>query len=242
METRRPDPNAFDAVTFDVYGTILNWEPEIAAFFSDWGNARGLSSDELLKLYDRLRRPLQEVRPALAYPDILTGTYDALANELEQEADDEARVAFRGSAGRHAPFADSRPALERLRAMGFRLAALSNVDEASFARVTQSAGLKFDIQVTAERVGAYKPDHAHFHTALSDLAAAGIPQDRVLHVAQSRRADIVPANALGLTSVWIDRPGHVFGRSGNGAESARPDFTFSSLEDLVTVLEEGVQP
>ena len=74
-------------------------------------------------------------------------------------------------------------------------------------------------------------------TALSDLLALGLPRERVLHVAQSRRADIVPANRIGLSCVWVDRPGHMFGRAGRGAEDARPDWEVSSLADLVDRLE-----
>jgi 2-haloacid dehalogenase len=90
--------------------------------------------------------------------------------------------------------------------------------------------------VTAERVGAYKPDRPHFETALADLAAMNIPPERVLHVGQSLRADIVPANNLGLASVWINRPGKLLGLSGERADEARPGLTVSSLAELVAVL------
>ena len=99
-----------------------------------------------------------------------------------------------------------------------------------------AAGFSFDVVVTAQRVGAYKPDHAHFWAALSDLLAKGIPPERVLHVAQSRRADIVPANALGLCCVWVNRTGRVFGRTGQGAETATPDAEIDSLAGLVSLL------
>ena len=121
--------------------------------------------------------------------------------------------------------------------LGLTLGALTNIDERSFAQATERAGISFDVVVTAQRVGAYKPDHAHFWAALSDLLALGIPRERVLHVAQSRRADIVPANRIGLSCVWVDRPGHMFGRAGCGAEDARPDWQVSSLADLVDRLE-----
>lgn len=123
-----------------------------------------------------------------------------------------------------------------MRAIGFKLAALSNIDEDSLAKATSAAGITFDVVVTAERVGAYKPDHAHFWAALSDLRAMGIPMNRVLHVAQSLRADIVVANAIGLTSIWVNRPGHIFGRTGRGAETAKPDFEADSLAAVVRML------
>ena len=147
------------------------------------------------------------------------------------------RDAFGEIAASHAPFEDSRSALSALKSLGLTLGALSNIDERSFAQATERAGISFDVVVTAERVGAYKPDHTHFWAALSDLLALGIPRERVLHVAQSRRADIVPANRIGLSCVWVDRPGHMFGRAGCGAEDARPDWQVSSLADLVDRLE-----
>ena len=233
------DATRFDAVSFDVYGTILNWEPEIATFLVDWARDAGLdvTLPQLLETYDRLRQPLQDERPALRYPEVLMRTLDAMADAFEIDLAPEGRKTFGGIAATHRPFDDSVQALDDLRAMGFKLAALSNVDEHSFELVTSRAGISFDVVVTAERVGAYKPDHAHFWAALSDLRAMGIPMSRVLHVAQSRRADIVVANTIGLTSVWVNRPGHIFGRVGRGAEAAKPDYEVGSLSGVVKQLE-----
>lgn len=233
-----PRRGDFDALTFDIYGTVLDWEPGIAACLGRWAaeHGAGATPDELLALYDRLRRPIQARRPALPYPEVLRRTFDAVAAELGLPADAELRATFGESAARHPPFPDSAPALARLRAAGFLLGALSNVDEVSFARATAPLGVRFDVVVTAERVGAYKPDPAHFQTALADLAALGVARGRVLHVAQSRRADIVPANRLGLRSVWVNRPGHSFGRHGDGAETARPDWEVASLDQLADAL------
>jgi len=228
----------FDAITFDVYGTILDWEPEIAGFLDAWASSCGLTIDrpELLSAYDRLRQPLQDERPALSYPEILRQTLQRLGDEYGVEVADDLLDRFSGIAATHEPFADSVQALDALRAMGFKLAALSNIDDDSFAKATAAAGITFDVVVTAERVGAYKPDHAHFWAALSDLRAMGIPMNRVLHVAQSLRADIVVANAIGLTSIWVDRPGHIFGRTGRGAEQAKPDVEADGLAAVARML------
>lgn len=232
------DANRFDAITFDVLGTILNWEPEIADTLQLWARANGVSVSRgaLLETYDRVRQPLQALRPALRYPEVLRRTLDAMAGEYGVSVAPEVRQKFGTLAATHQPFDDSVQALAELRAMGFKLAALSNIDNQSFEQATRNAGLSFDVVVTAERVGAYKPDPAHFWAALSDLQAMDVPMQRVLHVAQSRRADIVVANAIGLSSVWINRTGHVFGRMGGGAESARPDWECASLAGLVAAL------
>jgi len=232
------DGAGFDAITFDVYGTILDWEPEIAGFLGAWAASCGLTIEppELLSAYDRLRQPLQDERPALRYPEILKQTLQRLGGEHGVEVADDVLDRFSGIAATHDPFADSVQALDALRAMGFTLAALSNIDEDSLAKATSAAGITFDVVVTAERVGAYKPDHAHFWAALSDLRAMGIPMNRVLHVAQSFRADIVVANAIGLTSIWVNRPGHIFGRTGRGAETAKPDFEADGLTAVARML------
>jgi 2-haloacid dehalogenase len=228
----------FDALTFDVYGTILNWEPEIAAFLGDWANAGGKAIDQadLLSAYDRVRQPLQQHRPTWHYPEVLKRTLQQMGTEFDLATPPDMLEQFADIAATHKPFPDSRDALDEFRSMGLKLAALSNIDEASFANVTEAADIHFDVVVTAQRVGAYKPDHAHFWAALSDLQALDIPMDRVLHVAQSRRADIVVANAIGLKCVWVNRPGHIFGRVGRGAEASRPDYEVDSLAAVVTML------
>jgi 2-haloalkanoic acid dehalogenase type II len=232
------DASGYDAVSFDVYGTILDWEPEIAGFLLEWASSSGLRAErgDLLSAYDRLRQPLQDERPALRYPEVLKQTLEAMGREFGAKVEAAALTRFSGIAATHKPFEDSVQTLNDLRKMGFKLAALSNIDDVSFATATKAANISFDIAVTAQRVGAYKPDPAHFWAALSDLRAIGIPMDRVLHVAQSRRADIVVANAIGLQSVWVNRPGHVFGRVGSGAEDARPDFEVDSLATVVRML------
>lgn len=226
----------FAAVTFDVYGTILDWEPEVAQFLQDWLRPQGIetATAKLLLMYDRLRQPLQARRPILPYPEVLKMTLDAMADALSCELAEPLRKEFGGIAATHKPYADSRETLLGLRERGLQLGALSNIDDASFSRIHKNLDVPFDVVVTAERVGSYKPGLAHFERALSDLEAMGISQSRVLHVAQSRRADIVPANLLGIRCVWVNRKDHVFGREGDGAEAAKPDL---EVPDLASILE-----
>lgn len=235
------DTSSYDAVSFDVYGTILNWEPEIAGFLSSWSSTNGRVIDpvELLAAYDRIRQPIQSERPALRYPEVLKQTLLALGREFDVEVPSTALNQFSGIAATHQLFPDSAQALSDLRTMGLTLAALSNIDDASFAKVTADANISFDVVVTAQRVGAYKPDPSHFWAALADLKALGIPMHRVLHVAQSKRADIVVANDIGLDCVWVNRPGHIFGLTGQGAEHAKPDIEVDSLATVVRMFEGG---
>lgn len=225
----------FDAVTFDFYGTIVNWEPEILVFLRRWTDGKGLSISDvsLLECYDRLRQPIQAERPIWSYPEVLKRTLDAMAKEFECSLPADQRNEFGGIAATHQPFADSLQSLNRLRERGLVLGALSNIDNDSFAAILNKLNFTFDFTVTGERVGAYKPDKPHFMASLADLRARGIEKDRVLHVAQSKRADIVPAIELGLTCVWVERPGHVFGRKGDGAENIEATYHVSSLAELL---------
>ena len=114
------------------------------------------------------------------------------------------------------------------------LGALTNMDDASFAKSHALLGNCFDVIVTAERAGAYKPSLRHFVLGLTDLAERKLPPQRVLHVAQSLRADVRPANLLGQDVVWIDRAGRGLGHSGFGAELAKPMATFPTMESFVS--------
>jgi FMN phosphatase YigB (HAD superfamily) len=120
-----------------------------------------------------------------------------------------------------------------------KVGALSNIDNASLRSSCSKLGFRFDVVITAESVGVYKPDWPHFQTAIADLAALGIPPERILHAGQSLRADITPANRLGLKCAWINRSGRLLGLSGEGAAEAKPDLTVSSLQEFVAAVTSG---
>jgi len=227
----------FDAVTFDVYGTLIDWEPSIIDFLGQWAKRNSLSAtgEALLMSFDRARADIQAERPAHRYPDVLRRCFDRLSREFDVPVDEGARETFAVSPGTWPAYRDSHAGLKALQAR-VKLGALSNIDNASLRRSGERLAINFDIAVTAERVGAYKPDWPHFKTALADLEALGIRRQRILHVGQSLRADIRPANKLGLCSAWINRPGRMLGLSGEGAAEAMPDLTVVSLEALVDCL------
>ena len=182
--------------------------------------------------FDRARADIQLQRPAHLYPDVLRRTFDRLSREFDVEASSDEREAF--AAGPHAwpPYQDSHSGLVALQSRA-KIGALSNIDNSSFESSCRHLNFVFDVAVTAERVGAYKPDWLHFHTAIADFKAFRIPPARILHVGQSLRADIAPANKLGLKCVWINRLGRLLGLSGEGAGEARPDLTVATLSELV---------
>jgi len=227
----------FDAVTFDVYGTLIDWEPSIIAFLDQWAKADGIDArgEDLLMAFDRARAVIQKERPAHLYPDVLRKCFDRIAEELGLTPDRERREAFAATPHSWPAYSDAHEGLKALQSR-VKVGALSNIDNASLASSCQIMDFNFDLVVTAERVGAYKPDWPHFNTAIADLHANGIPKERILHVGQSLRADVTPANMLGIKCAWINRPDRLLGLSGEGAAEAKPDLTLSSLAELVRAI------
>ena len=228
------DLTRFKALTFDCYGTLIDWEAGILGALEPWAARHGLAlgGDALLDAFAGVESAIQTAAPGKLYTDVLHDVLLALApaHDLPAQAD-EARE-FAASVPDWPAFSDSADALGYLK-QHYALVILSNVDRASFAHSNAKLGVEFDLIVTAEDVGSYKPNPAHFERAFADLAAQGIARAEILHVAQSLFHDIAPANRLALPCVWVDRR---HDRSGAGAtppSEATPDLRVTSLDELV---------
>jgi 2-haloacid dehalogenase len=225
------DLHRFEVMTFDCYGTLIDWETGLlAALRAALGSAAdALGDDPLLELFAR-HEAVAEAGPYRRYRDILGACLVAIADELGASVDEAAVATFGGSVADWPAFADSVGALARLRTR-YRLGVVTNCDDDLFAASERRLGLAFDWVVTAQQVGSYKPDPRNLEVALERI---GRPRDRVLHVAQSLYHDHVPAKALGLSTVWVDRRQ---GRPGSGATppaEATPDLV---VPDLATLAE-----
>ena len=231
------DSEKYDAITFDVYGTLIDWEPTILATLGRWIKAQKAKTDDaaLLDSFDRARAHYQALSPARPYPSVLRSAFAYIADELDLDIDPEERARFGNSVGDWPPYPDSVAALGRLKER-FMLGAFTNMDNGSFAKSHTLLGNCFEIVVTAERAGVYKPSLRHFVLGLTDLAERKIPPHKVLHVAQSLRADVRPANLIGQDVVWINREGRGLGHAGFGAELAVPMATFPTMEAFVSEL------
>lgn len=219
-----------EALTFDCYGTIVDWETGILDALEailDGPGARP-SDDALLTMYGRFESEAQ--RGAFrSYREVLQEVARRYGEELGIDVDEATAGQFAGSVGRWPAFPDS---VEALQALGqrYRLAIVSNVDDDLFRRTATALGIDFDEVVTAQQVRSYKPDRVHFDEALRRLAR---PKDGVVHVAQSLFHDVAPAKELGLTCVWVHRRS---GREGGGATppaEAVPDLVVPDLASLV---------
>jgi 2-haloalkanoic acid dehalogenase type II len=215
--TRLAEVQAF---TFDVYGTLIDWETGIAQALAPWAERHGLAAgrDALLAAFARHETVRQQENPELRYPDVLELVFEDIARDFGVPASQGDAAAFGESVPDWPAFADAPDALARL-ARHARLAVISNVDRAGFVLSQARLGAEFDVVVTAEDAGAYKPDPAPFRLALDWLSEIGVGFDGILHVAQSPHHDLVPAGGLGLARCWIDRQG----LAGGGSWGATPE-------------------
>jgi 2-haloacid dehalogenase len=220
------DYDRFEALTFDCYGTLIDWETGILAGLRPALAARGISppDDELLEVYGRAEAGA-ESGPYLRYREVLARCLREVCRHSGVEPTDEAAVAFGASVGDWPAFRDSGAALELLKTR-FRLGVITNCDDDLFAASNRRLGVAFDWIVTAESVGAYKPDPRNFDAAFATL---GLPRERILHVAQSLFHDHVPAKRLGLATVWIDRRHDRPGFGATPPATVRPDATFLDM-------------
>jgi 2-haloacid dehalogenase len=230
------DYDRFDALTFDCYGTLIDWEAGILAGLRPVLARRGVepSDDGLLEVYAGFEA-VAESGTYRRYREILGRCLREVAAHYGFEADEAEVAAFSDSVGEWPAFADSAAALALLHTR-FRLGVITNCDDDLFARSATRLGATFDWVVTAQSVGGYKPDPHNFEVAFERI---GLPRERILHVAQSLFHDHVPAKGLGLSTVWIDRR---HDRPGSGATppaKATPDATFPDMASFAAAATEG---
>ena len=167
----------FDALSFDCYGTLIDWETGIAAVLSPWARSRGLDAgdDALLTAYSGHEARAEAEHPADPYPLILARSLRDLGRELGARVTDEDAQRLAGSVPDWPPFPDSRGALAAL-AERYRLIILSNVDNESFAASNRRLGVRFTSVLTAQDIGSYKPSPRNFAALLAEAGRLGIPR------------------------------------------------------------------
>jgi 2-haloacid dehalogenase len=227
------DFTPYKALSFDCYGTLIDWETGIRYALQPWAAQNGVDVDEreLLDRFGAYEHVIEHETPAMPYPAVLAEALRRIGAELDVEVDDTAASEFGGSVGRWPAFPDTANALRRLQHR-YKLLILSNVDRASFARSNRRLGVDFDLIITAEDVGSYKPNPANFERLLASLGSIGIERAELLHVAQSLFHDHGPAQRLGLPSVWIDRYGTPPGTGASPPSSVEISWRYASLAEL----------
>jgi 2-haloacid dehalogenase len=234
----------FKALSFDCYGTLIDWESGmIEALKPLTGRlGRSLSRNEILEAHARHESAQQLQTPGRLYRDLLAIVYRRLAEEWGIAVSWSECLAYGRSVGNWPAFTDSPGALQYLK-RHYKLAVLSNTDNESFAGSNERLQVAFDAVYTAEDVGSYKPADGNFDYMLRNLEGLGIRKHEILHVAESMFHDHAPANAHGLANCWIyrryDQEG--FGATMNPGKMPRYDFRFNSMADLAKAHQEDLR-
>jgi putative hydrolase of the HAD superfamily len=222
----------FGALSFDCYGTLIDWEAGLAAVLGPWARGQGLdlTDEALLSAYAAHEARAEASRPADPYPLILARSLRDLGNELGAQVTEADAGRMACSVPAWPAFGDSAAALSAL-GRRYQLIILSNVDRASFAASSRRLQTAFTSVLTAEDVGSYKPSPRNFDALLAEADRLGIARGALLHVAQSLFHDHVPAKEIGLPTVWInrrhDRPG--WGATPRPVAGVTPDWQFPSM-------------
>jgi 2-haloacid dehalogenase len=228
------DFTRYEVLTFDCYGTLIDWETGILSalhrIFS--AHAKNIDDAAILKLYGDFEQQAEHgsYQP---YRDVLASVVRQFGAELGFTPTPEEVRSLADSLARWKPWPDTVAALRQLK-QRFRLAILSNIDDDLFAATSPQLGVDFDAIITAQQGQAYKPSLKLFELALNRIHA---PAHRVLHVGQSIYHDVIPAQSLGLATVWVNRPSARPGVGAVKSAEAKPDLTVSSLAELAAAVE-----
>ncbi|HKD80078.1 MAG TPA: HAD family hydrolase [Candidatus Angelobacter sp.] len=219
-------------ITFDCYGTLIDWENGLLAALRPLFSHDGEIDDvKLLEAYGEIEAALEE-GPYLPYRQVLAECAQQLGKRLGVEVSSQQGIEFAQSLTQWKPFADTVPALESL-AKKFRLAIISNVDDDLFAETRRQLPVEFAFVVTAQQVKSYKPAKQNFEEA---LRLGEVNNSQLMHAGQSLYHDIAPTNALGISNIWVNRPS---ARPGAGAAKpgiATPTYEVQSLSELAELM------
>ncbi len=236
------DLTTFKALSFDCYGTLIDWEAGLGAVLVPWAREEGLdlSDEELLLAYSAQEAHVQKETPGALYPEVLAAAFRRTGAGLDRPVSDEWAVRLGSSVPDWPAFPDSADALARL-GRHYQLIILSNVHREGFAGSNRHLQGDFAAIITAEDVGAYKPAENHFRALDATLPELGVERSELLHVAQSLFHDHVPAKREGLPSVWInrrhDRPG--WGATPEPTDEWAYDLEFASMGDFADAVDEA---
>ena len=224
--------NHIRLITFDCYGTLIDWETGILNALEPVFERHGVhpTRQHIIRTFGDIERRVEagRYRP---YREVLHEVARRLldrAGLIEESLAPLDTEVLPNSVGDWPAFDETPRCLRALKDSGYQLGVLSNIDDDMFASSAPRLGVELDLLVTAQQVRSYKPAPAHFREAIN---RSGLDASQILHVAESLFHDVGPARALGITTVWVDR------RAGNpsasGESDATPDHTVRSLAELV---------
>ena len=226
------DFDRFGCLTFDCYGTLIDWEQGILRALRPIVDAHSIhaSDADLLRNYGELEAQL-EAGDYRSYRNILEDIVRGLGELFGFRPSAEEIHSLPESLPNWEPFADTRSALQRLKTK-YQLAIISNTDDDLFAGTARKLAIDFDHVITAQQAKSYKPSHHNFQLAMEKI---GLPADRILHVGQSIYHDVVPARSMGLATVWVTRRRVKEGVAATLPASGQPDLEVPDLKTLADV-------
>ena len=229
----------YKVLTFDCYGTLIDWESGIWDALQPLLMANQVSTvhrEDALVLFAKHEHAQQQAAPTMLYPDILRHVHGAIANELALKTNGGLDSDFGASVAHWPAFPDTADALRYLKTR-FKLVILSNVNRDGFAASNRKLGVEFDAVYTAQDIGSYKPSPANFEYMLSHLKSdLNLDPGDVLHTAQSLLHDHLRAREFGLANAWIDRQrlsqGGNWGATAELEKMPETDFVFFTMAEL----------
>lgn len=230
------DFSRFSTVSFDCYGTLIDWEsgilPTLRAVLGR--HHQSLPDGAILELYGEFEAEA-ESGPYQSYRNVLESVVQRFGERVGFHPTPADLRSLHESVPSWRPFPDTVPALARLQKR-YRLAVVSNIDDDLFAETRKHLGVEFDGVITAQQAGSYKPSVNNFQVALRTL---GISPDRLLHAAQSIYHDVIPAQSLGIASVWVNRKSTRPGVGAVRAATGRADLEVPDIASLAALAVTG---
>lgn len=225
------DFNRYEWLSFDCYGTLVDWETGISTAVAEALTPHGVSRTpaEILALFADAEPKAQTAYGYREYRPVLSDVMALIGVELGIRFGESELGRLADSLTNWPVFPDAADALNALQSR-YRLAIISNVDDDLFAGSARALGIDFDAVITSQQVGAYKPDLRGFNTALERM---GCDRERWLHIGESLYHDIGPANRMGIASVWVNRPDR---GGGTRHTDATPDLVVSDLAELASIM------
>lgn len=238
--------NDYKVLTFDCYGTLIDWEAGIWDALQPLIMANGRSDitrKKALEIHAVFENQQETESPGMLYTDVLTRVHGLFAAEFDLRSNEQLDADFGRSISRWPAFPDTADALRYLQTR-YKLVILSNVSREGFAASNRKLGVEFDAIYTAEDIGSYKPDSANFEYLFEHLQQdLGLERSDILHTAQSLFHDHVPAKRFGLANAWIDRQ-HLsesgsWGATAKVSEKPEVDFLFFSMGEMAEAVKAG---
>jgi 2-haloacid dehalogenase len=227
------DLSRFAVLSFDCYGTMIDWEAGIFSALRPILSAHNkrINDVTLLKMYSELELEAEQ-KKYVSYREVLQLVVGGFGEKLGFDPSEAEMRSLPESLAAWQPFPDTVAALRELKTR-YQLAVISNIDDDLFADTAPKLGVKFNQVITAQQALCYKPCKRIFQIAQDKL---GVAPGKWLHVGQSIYHDVIPAQAMGIAAVWVNRPSPREGAGATKAAAGKPDLEVASLKELVELV------